>query len=92
MTHDIKPTDKFLESHRTGTLRGMTVEKIEDILGFAPNSEGDTSKTTAQWGFTIDGKDCSIWDYKGSAEWQQFSAFVPHELLTSVFGEAYRAG
>lgn len=44
----------------------ITVEQISEVLGFSPNVKDDPDKVKYSWGFTINGKKCGIWDYKGS--------------------------
>ena len=85
---NIQPVDQ-LGSHRTGSLRGITVAEIREVLGFAPNCDDDPSKVVNSWGFTVDGEHCGIWDYKGSHRIGEFSTFGPHEVLSKLFGARY---
>jgi len=82
----IKPVDDVRESHKQGQLNDVTKDQINKILGFIPNSTGDEDKVTAEWLFTVNGKECSIWDYKGSAEYDTFSFCGPREIGEALFG------
>ena len=77
-------------THRQGTLRGVTVEKIKEVLGFAANFADDKDKVENSWKFTVDGKECGIWDYKGSHRYGQFSYYGPAEVFVALFGENAR--
>jgi hypothetical protein len=85
---NIKPVD-HAGGHRTGTLRGITVAEIREVLGFAPNCEDDPSKVVNSWGFTVDGRHCGIWDYKGSQRIGEFSTFGPADVFEKLFGARY---
>jgi len=78
----------------TGKLEGLTVEQINEILGFTSNCEDDPYKVVNSWGFTIkvNGKDvhCGVWDYKGSHKCNSFSTDGPHGLLTKLFGDKFK--
>jgi len=76
-------------SHRTGSLRGITVAQINAKLGFAPNVEDDPDKVQYSWGFKVGGVLCGVWDYKGSASVNSFSTYGPAEALRKVFGNHY---
>lgn len=78
-----------VRSYRTGTLRGITVGEIQEVLGFAPNCEDDPSKVVNSWGFTVDGRPCAIWDYKGSHRIGEFSTFGPADVFDKLFGARY---
>ncbi len=82
---NIKPINKVGDS-RTGSLINITVEEINNLLGFTANCKDDPSKVKHSWGFTVDGVRCGVWDYKGSEEYNSFSTFGPHESLKKVFG------
>lgn len=56
---------------------------ISKRLGFKSNCEDDPEKVKYSWGFTVNGKPCGIWDYKG-ARW---SVYDPHDVLHLVFPE-----
>lgn len=72
----IKPTKKFIASHCQGTIHA-TKARIIKVLGFKPNVEDDPDKVVSSWGFTIDGEDAAIWDYKGSQKYNTYSYFNP---------------
>lgn len=85
---NIKPCE-MQSSSRTGTLTGITVSEINEILGFEPNADDDPDKVEHSWAFQVDGTYCGIWDYKGSHRWNQFSTFGPDVMLRKVFGKWY---
>lgn len=85
---NIKPYNQ-VGSHRTGSLRGITKEQIQEKLGFAPNCKDDESKVKFSWGFLADGVHCGIWDYKGSCFVGSWSTFGPASVFKEVFGENY---
>lgn len=74
---------------RTGGLINITADEITRRLGFGPNVADDPSKVVNSWGFTVDGKICGVWDYKGSHLLNQFSTFGPADKLKAVFGSHY---
>lgn len=74
-------------SHRTGTLKEVTVADISRVLGFEANIEDDPDKVENSWGFTVDGERCAIWDYKGSHTYNSFSTFGPREVFEQLFGK-----
>ena len=86
----ITPIDQAGGS-RTGTLQNITVKEINEILGFKPNVEDDPSKVVNSWGFTADGAECGIWDYKGSHKYKQFSTDGPAAVFKELFGDKYIA-
>ena len=59
----------------------VTEKEIKSVLGFKPNVKDDPDKVTASWGFTVDGVDCAIWDYKS---WR-WSCFGPREIFEKLF-------
>ena len=59
----------------------ITPQDIESVLGFAPNIADDPDKVTHSWGFTVNGHECGIWDYKGS----RWSVYDPDKLLPQLF-------
>ena len=75
---------------RTGSLEDLSKDDIVRILGFEPNVEDDPYKVVNSWGFTINGIECAVWDYKGSHKYKQWSTFGPDEALRLVFGTFYR--
>lgn len=81
-------------SHRTGGLAGLTIEQINDKLGFQPNIADDPEKVTASWGFAATDDqsithECGIWDYKGSARARRFSTYGPKEVFDNLFSVHY---
>lgn len=74
---------------RTGTINGLTTKQVEERIGFPPNLKGDPDKVKHEWGFTVNGMRCGVWDYKGSEDYNQFSTFGPLKALHLVFGENY---
>lgn len=87
---EIQPTG-FVSSHKTGSLSGLTLEQIQQRLGFGPTSEND-DKSAYTWDFKVDGAECSIWDWKGSHRSRQWSAYGPADKLRAVFGNSYSSG
>jgi hypothetical protein len=85
---NIKPIDQA-GSYRTGGLTNMTVAKINKILGFKPNVEDDPYKVENSWGFTADGEECGVWDYKRSGDYGQFSTYGPNKVFVELFGKNY---
>lgn len=77
-------------SYRTGSIAGLTVKEVCDILGFKPNVQDDPDKVQYSWGFTADNVLCGIWDYKSYAvEPMYFSTYGPHEVFEKLFGSKY---
>lgn len=90
----ILPQDDILDNHcihRTGGLDNITAKQIKDIVGFKANGEDDPDKVKYCWAFSMDGKPCAVWDYKGSHKYKQFSTWGPSEALKLVFGEYFLA-
>jgi hypothetical protein len=81
----IVPTTKFISSYRTGTISGYTKTEIDTILGFKSNVDDDHDKVKYSWGFTINGVECAIWDYKGSYRSRIYSTFGPNEFFEALF-------
>jgi hypothetical protein len=77
---------------RTGTIRGTSVKEINAVLGFEPNVADDPDKVNHSWGFTVKGKNCGIWDYKGSEMIGMFSTYGPDWLFITMFGDKYSKG
>lgn len=72
-------------SHRTGDLpSSITPAQIKKVLGFKANVDDDGSKVKHSWGFTVDGKQAGIWDYKGS----RWSVYDPHGVVPPLFRAA----
>lgn len=82
---NIQPINKPGAS-RTGLLYNMTREKIIEKLGFEPNVQDDPSKVKDSWGFTVDGKEFGIWDYKGSQQIGHYSFYGDKETMAKIFG------
>jgi len=88
----IKQTYDFYSSHRTGTLNNITIDEVTDALGFtAFVSHSEDGKSTVEWQFEAgsDAIPCSIWDYKGSLEFNQLSVWMPSEVGIRLFGSKY---
>lgn len=67
---------------KTGSLPStLSAKNIEKILGFAANVADDEDKVKHSWGFTVDGKRCGIWDYRGS----RWSVYDPDKVLPALF-------
>jgi hypothetical protein len=77
-------------SHKTGELTNITVAQITSILGFGPNLPGGDGKVVNEWGFTCDGKEGAVWDWKGSERFNQFSTWGDDKMLANLFGSKYR--
>jgi len=75
-------------THRTGTIIGLTIDEITKILGFGPE-EGDGDKTEYEWHFQYLGFKCAVWDYKRSYMRKQFSVYMPPEVGQALFGDNY---
>ena len=81
---EIKKYDGFVSSYKTNSIdEDVTYDDIVKILGFPPNVADDPDKVTASWTFTVAGKICAIWDYRGS----RWSAYDPDFVLHLVFGD-----
>lgn len=72
-------------SFKQHSLKGITADRISAILGFEGNHDTDTEKCAFEWRFSVDGQDCSIWDYKGSHLRGEFSAWGPRAVLNALF-------
>jgi hypothetical protein len=81
----IEPIKYFIASHRTDGITGYSKAQIERLLGFPPNFKDDPDKVIYSWRFTIDGKECAIWDYHGSHKLKRWSAYDPHKVLSNFF-------
>ena len=77
----------FVESYKSGTIFGFTINEISNALGFEPRASCD-GKSCAMWDFSVelDGEthDCSIWDWKGSSAEKYFSCFMPFQVQDEV--------
>ena len=76
-------------SGRQGHLVDISVDEINEILGFQPNCEDDPDKVVNSWGFTVAGKHYGVWDYEGSHEYGQFSVSGEPKVLRELFGDRY---
>ena len=81
---------------KTGTIFGITVEEINNILGMAPNAEDDPEKVGNSWSFNAFPDDdkpgwyrCAIWDYKGSHHSGYFSTHGEPDVFKFLFGDRY---
>jgi hypothetical protein len=85
---NIQPTTEFYSSHLIANISGYNADDISAILGFVPNAsaDDDLDKVKYSWRFTLDGKPCAIWDYRGSSMWNVFSAWGDLNLLIDLFG------
>ena len=77
----------FISSFKMWSLdRTLSVERIGEML---PNvrDQGTSAdgKCTHTWDFTVDGAECSIWDYKGL----RWSAYGPEAALRSIGFDPY---
>lgn len=78
----ITPTTKWFMSSKQHSLNpSLTVEDIASKLpGIQDQGRSGDGKCTHTWEFFADGKECSIWDYKG-ARW---SAWGPREVFEEL--------
>lgn len=81
-----------VQSHRTGSIVGLSGFEIAAKLGLAPGP-GIEGQTRWEWEFTIDGQPCAIWDYHQhrNAHPVNWSCFGPRDALVRVFGEDHVA-
>ncbi len=79
----IKPKTN-VASYKTGTLTGKNKFDIERALGFPPNVDDDPDKVRYSWAFTINGRECAIWDWKGSADQDVWSVYDPGLVLSII--------
>ena len=86
----ITKAKEFISSFRTGIITGMSKNVIDSVLLIKGTKvkSGD-GKVTVEWQFQADGVDCAIWDYKGSAKADQYSAYMPAAIGQALFGAAY---
>lgn len=75
---------------RTGSLSGLNVNDLERLIGFKANVKDDPSKVKYSWGFKVNGKRCAVWDYYGGWKRGEWSTFGPADVLTKLFGSAYK--
>jgi hypothetical protein len=76
---------------RTGTIHKTSVKEITSKLGFSSNALDDPNKVVNSWGFTADGMQCGIWDYRGSHKKGIFSTYGPASVFIELFGDKYEA-
>ena len=77
-------------SHKTGELSNISIEEINEILGFEPNCEDDPDKVKASWGFEVGGENFGVWSYKGSELHGVFSTYGSFDVFVELFGERYQ--
>jgi len=73
-----------INGYKTGTLTGKSKQQIEQALGFPPNVDDDPDKVRYSWAFTINGRECAIWDWKGSADHDVWSVYDPGLVLATI--------
>ena len=86
----ITKAKEFISSFRTGVITGMSKNVIDSVLSIKGKKvkSGD-GKVTIEWQFHVDGVPCAIWDYKGSAKYNQYSAYMPAYIGRALFAAAY---
>ena len=62
---------------------GFIQAKMTTALGFSPDNGDGGNKVSVDWYFTLDGKPCGCWDWKGSMHHGQFSTFGPKDVWTA---------
>lgn len=71
----------FLQSHRAGSLQGVSAKRIAAVLD-VPQRPDDPSKVKFSWEFCVargqEVHDCAVWDYKGSSSAGQTSKALKH--------------
>ena len=72
---------------RQSGLERIKASQISKILGFKPNISDDPSKVVNSWGFSVDGENYGIWDYKGSHRYGCFSTFGSPDVFKKLFGD-----
>lgn len=75
-------TRYFARSKQWNLSRELDIDDIQDKLGMEIVNLGVSGdeKVKNEWHFSVDGKNCAIWDYKG-ARW---SAFGPKEVFDKL--------
>ena len=77
-------------TYKMGTLYDLTLAQIQKALGFEPEDESTDGKV--RWFFAFDVEDgeedhfCAIWDWKGSADSDEWSYFGPRHIIDKVLG------
>ena len=79
--------DKNAGGHKQGSLVGLKKTDIDRILGFKPNVDDDPYKVKYSWGFTAGGRNCGIWDWKGSWRDGEWSFYGPADTFRKIFGD-----
>lgn len=80
---DIMPIEEIAHTTRTGTIRAMGRQVIQERLGFAPNIDAD------EWHFSVNGHRCGVWTHKESERHGLWSTFGSAVALNAVFGANY---
>ena len=78
--------------YRTGTLKGLTLAEIQNILpDISPDTRPSSDrKVRIAWRFLANGKPCGIWNYRTSHEvLGELSTFGPDGIFDTLFGKAY---
>ena len=74
--------------YKSGSLTGESKASISRRLGFQPNVEDDPSKVTQSWCAKLyrggQWHSISIWDWKGSAEWGDYSTYGPEWVFEEL--------
>ena len=73
---------------RTGLIHATSVAALTKAIGFKPDNGDGGNKVSVDWYFTLDGKPCGCWDWKGSYRHGQFSTFGPKEQW-EAFAQAH---
>lgn len=86
----VKKSDAYRTgTYCTGKLVGLTASQISKVIGFEPDTNFSDPKTTINWGFLANGQYCSIWNWKGSNEWGQWSVFGPSAVFEQLFQDNF---
>lgn len=73
-----------------GVVKGLTAAQINQTLGFRSNTAKDDEKRYS-WGFSVNGRDCLLYDWHASYIAKEFTAVGPAEAFTEVFGDSYQS-
>ncbi len=80
-----------ISSHKTGSLRAVTTSHIEAVLGVVCRRDDASGKVETFFEFRIArGQricECALWDWKGSAQWFEFSTFGDQRVFKELFGK-----
>jgi hypothetical protein len=75
--------------HKTGSVRGVPVTRVAEILRVEQRRNNDPDKVEFSWDFCVARRKvvhrCSMWDWKGSGQWGEFSTFGPHHVFEELF-------